>query len=268
MTILETRLRLRRDSGRKLLMPYLTGGVTPDWTDHLRALADAGADAIEVGIPFSDPTLDGVTIQEASDVALARGATTAGILADLSRSRIEVPVVVSTYANLALRGGADRFCRALAEAGVRGLIVPDLPLEEAGSTGAAARAANVDLALLASPATPPRRLREIAERSRGFVYAVSLMGITGEREHLATSAAGLARRLRGVTDRPVFLGFGISTPAQAAAAARDADGVIVGAALMRRLLDGADPAATAGFVRSLRAALDGVPAAAPADAGG
>ncbi|WBB89514.1 tryptophan synthase subunit alpha [Verrucosispora sp. WMMC514] len=266
MNTLET--RLRRDRGRKLLMPYLTGGVTPDWTDHLRAIADAGADAIEVGIPFSDPTLDGVTIQEASDVALARGATTDGVLADLSRNRIGVPIVVSTYANLALRRGAGRFCRSLAEAGVHGLIVPDLPLEEAGATSGAARAANVDLALLASPATPTHRLREIAERSRGFVYAVSLMGITGEREHLAASAAALARRLRGVTDRPVFLGFGISTPAQAAAAARDADGVIVGAALMRRLLDGAGPASTAGFVRSLRAALDGVPARTTADAGG
>ncbi|MEV2238243.1 tryptophan synthase subunit alpha [Micromonospora sp. NPDC049891] len=268
MTTLETRLRLRRDRGRKLLMPYLTGGVTPDWTDHLRALADAGADAIEVGIPFSDPTLDGVTIQEASHAALTRGATTAGILADLSGSRIEVPVVVSTYANLALRRAADRFCQALAEAGVQGLIVPDLPLEEAGSTGAAATAADIDLALLASPATPGRRLREIAERSRGFIYAVSLMGTTGERRQLAASAAGLARRLRDVTDRPVFLGFGISTPEQAAAATRDADGAIVGAALMRRVLDGADPAATAGFVRSLRAALDGVPAEVSADAGG
>lgn len=267
MTTVEAQLRLRRDRGRKLLMPYLTGGVTPEWTGYLCALADAGADAIEVGIPFSDPTLDGVTIQEASGTALALGATTGSILADLSRSRIGVPVVVSTYANLALRRGADRFCRALAEAGVQGLIVPDLPLEESASTGAAASAANVDLALLASPATPPQRLREIADRSRGFIYAVSLMGTTGEREQLAASAARLARRLRRVTDRPVFLGFGISTPAQAAAAARDADGVIVGAALMRRLLDGADPAEVGEFVRSLRAALDSVPAEVPANAG-
>lgn len=250
MRVLEDHLRARRERG-KLLMPYLTGGIRPDWTDYLLALAAAGADAIEIGLPFSDPTLDGVTIQQASDAALARGATPAGILAELKRTNIDVPLVVSTYANVVLRTGADRFCAALREAGVTGLIVPDLPLEEAAEVEHAAAAAGVALALLATPATPDDRVREIADRSRGFVYAVSLMGTTGERDQLPASAA----RLKNATDRPVLLGFGITTPQQAAAAARDADGVIVGAAVMRRVLDGAGPSEVGAFAATLRAAL-------------
>ncbi|MGH3490696.1 MAG: tryptophan synthase subunit alpha [Actinopolymorphaceae bacterium] len=255
-TTLEQHLRARRERGRKLLMPYLTGGITQDWVEYLRTFADAGADAIEVGIPFSDPTLDGKTIQEASDAALARGATPPDILAALARAGVGVPIVVSTYANLVLRTGVDRFCAALRAAGVSGLIVPDLPLEEAGDVERAAAGADVELALLATPATPPERLHEIAARSRGFVYAVSLMGTTGEREELAASAAHLARRIRAATDRPVLLGFGVSTPEQATAASQYADGVIVGAAIMRKVLDGAGPAATGAYVEALRVALD------------
>jgi tryptophan synthase alpha chain len=262
MTTLEEHLRARRESGRKLLMPYLTGGITPDWTAYLRAFADAGADAIEVGLPFSDPTLDGATIQEASDVALARGATPRGILTDLTRVEVGVPLIASTYGNLVLRDDAEQFCTALREAGVSGLIVPDLPLEEVAEIEHAAARAGVALALLASPATPPSRLREIVVRSRGFIYAVSLMGTTGERDQLAGTAARLATRLKHATDRPVFLGFGISTPQQAADAAREADGVIVGAAVMRQVLDGASPARVGAFVGALRTALDA--AAGPA----
>lgn len=264
MTALEDHLCARRDGGRKLLMPYLTGGINPDWTDYLRAFAAAGADAIEVGLPFSDPTLDGATIQEASDAALARGSTPRGVLADLAQVDVGAPLVVSTYANLVLRDDADRFCAALREAGVSGLIVPDLPLEEATEIEQAAARSGVALALLASPATPPTRVREIAARSRGFVYAVSLMGTTGEREQLAATAERLATRLKHATDRPVLLGFGISTPRQAADAARNADGAIVGAAVMRQVLDGAEPAAMGAYVGALRAALDAT--AGPAEA--
>jgi len=253
VTTLESRLRATRDGGRKLLMPYLTGGIVPDWTDYLAAIAAAGADAVEVGLPFSDPTLDGPTIQEASDAALSRGATPSGILADLAGVDMGVPLVASTYANLALRDG---FCGQLREAGVAGLIVPDLPLDESGPLEATASGSGLALALLVSPATPVLRVRDIAARSRGFVYAVSLMGTTGERDQLAESAATLAARLRQATDRPVFLGFGISTPQQAAQAACAADGVIVGAAVMRRVLDGATPAEIGAFVATLRSALD------------
>lgn len=253
---LETHLRTRRDAGRALLMPYITGAITPDWVDYLHAFAGAGADAIEIGLPFSDPTLDGATIQQASHVALSRGASVRGILAALSGLQVGVPLVASTYQNLVLHDGPEAFCGALRTADVDGLIVADLPLEEAEDVERAAAGAGVDLALLASPATPPPRLAEIARRSRGFVYAVSLMGTTGERANLSDSATALAAQLSQSTDRPVLLGFGISTPDQAARATRTADGVVVGAAVMRRILDGAGPADIGAYLTRLRQALD------------
>ncbi|GAA1003221.1 tryptophan synthase alpha chain [Acrocarpospora pleiomorpha] len=254
--VVERHLRARRDAGRGLLMPYVTGGITPGWTDYLRAFAAAGADAIEVGLPFSDPTLDGVTIQQASETALARGASTRRILADLSgMPDLGVPLVASTYYNLVLHDGPESFCAALRRAGVGGLIVPDLPVHEADELTDAA-AAGIELVLLASPTTPRPRLAEISRRSRGFVYAVSLMGTTGERAALAASAAELTERIRCVTDRPVLLGFGISTPDQAREARRHADGVVVGAAVMRRVLDGAGPDDLRAFLATLRRALD------------
>ncbi|MEU8319405.1 tryptophan synthase subunit alpha [Nonomuraea sp. NPDC048881] len=253
----ERHLRARRDTGRALLMPYITGGITPGWTAYLRAFAAAGADAVEVGLPFSDPTLDGVTVQQASQAALARGASTRRILADLADVRdVGVPLIASTYYNLVLHDGPEAFCAALRRAGVDGLIVPDLPVHEADELADVAAAAGIDLVLLASPATPEPRLAEIARRSRGFVYAVSLMGTTGERATLAASAAELTARLRRGTDRPILLGFGISTPDQAREAGRHADGVVVGAAVMRRVLDGAGPDDLRAFVATLRKALD------------
>jgi tryptophan synthase alpha chain len=234
----------------KLLMPYITGGVGPDWATHLTAFEDAGADLIEVGLPFSDPTVDGQTIQEASDAALGRGATQASVLADLAAIRVGIPIIASTYANIALRPG---FADALLAAGVTGLIVPDLPVDELAGLSAP----GIEVSLLASPATPDDRLAEIGQRSQGFVYAVSVMGTTGERDRLAPSAAALAARVKKVTDLPVLLGFGITTPEQAAQAAAVADGVVVGAAVMRRILDGAGPAEIGAFVASLRAALTG-----------
>lgn len=242
----------------KRLYPYVTGGITPDWTDYLLAYQDGGADAIEVGLPFSDPMLDGPTIQEASDRALARGVTVASILADLAavRGRLRVPLIAMTYANLVFRSGAATFCARLAAAGVTGLIVPDLPFDEVGEVADLAEAAGVDLVLLVSPVTPPGRLAEIVARARGFVYAISVMGTTGERDTVAASAAVLAARVKAVTDRPVLVGFGVSTPAQAAEAGRAGDGVVVASALMRRVLDGATPDDLRQDVRALRTALD------------
>jgi tryptophan synthase alpha chain len=167
-----------------------------------------------------------------------------------------VPLVVSTYYNLVLHDGGEAFCAALRRAGVSGLIVPDLPMHEADELTGVAAAAGIELVLLASPATPEPRLEEISRRSRGFVYAVSLMGTTGERATLAASAAELTARIRRGTDRPVLLGFGISTPDQAREAGRHADGVVVGAAVMRRVLDGAGPDDLRTFLATLRRALD------------
>jgi tryptophan synthase alpha chain len=241
-----------------LLIPYVTGGITPDWTEYLIGYQRAGADAIEIGLPFSDPMLDGPTIQEASGRALTRGATVESILADLATvaPRIRVPLIVMTYANLVF--GTKDFARRLRAAGVSGLIVPDLPVDEIGTLDTA----GLDLILLAAPSTPDDRLRAICARSERFVYAISLMGTTGERDALADSAGVLATRVKAMTDLPVLIGFGISTPDQAAAAGRAGDGVVIASALMRKVLDGATPGRLAADVAALRSALDReVPAA-------
>ncbi|MFP5376478.1 MAG: tryptophan synthase subunit alpha, partial [Acidimicrobiia bacterium] len=170
---LEARLRARRGAGAKLLVPYVTGGLGERWTEVLAAMAAAGADAVEIGIPFSDPVMDGPTIQEASQRALDLGATPAGILAAVPAD-VPVPLVAMTYYNLVYRAGHRRFAGSLRAAGVVGAIVPDLPLEELGPWAAAAGGEGVETVLLASPVTPDDRLARICERSRGFVYAVSV----------------------------------------------------------------------------------------------
>lgn len=243
---------------RKLLYPYLTGGVRADWIDLLLAYQDGGADAIEIGLPFSDPVMDGAVIQAASDRALARGVTVDTILADLTagKTRIRVPLYAMTYANLVFRRGAEDFCTALTAAGISGLIVPDLPVDEADEVAGAAERAGLDLVPLVATVTGDERLRRIAGRGTGFVYAVSVLGTTGVRDALDPAAARLVARVRALTDRPVLIGFGISGPDQAAEAGRAADGVVVGAALMRRVLDGATPADLRDEVAALRAALD------------
>jgi tryptophan synthase alpha chain len=253
---LEEHLRARRAEGRKLLVPYVTGGLGREWCDVVRAVVSAGADAVEIGIPFSDPIMDGRTIQEASQRALDLGATPIGVIDALADIDSPVPLVVMTYYNLIARLGHTRSAQAMFGAGVTGAIIPDLPLDELDGWGDAADAAGVATVLLAAPTTPDDRLRAICERSRGFVYGVSLLGVTGERTALPVHAEQMGRRCKAVTDRPVLLGVGISTPDQAAQAAASADGVIVGSALVRRLLDGGGPDEAAAFVATLRAALD------------
>lgn len=254
---LEAALRSRRDAGHKLLVPYVCGGADDRWLLTIEAIADAGADAIEVGIPFSDPMIDGPTIQEASRRALERGTTPDGVIADLSRLEVGVPLLVMTYYNLFLRAGHTRMAGLLAEAGVSGAIIPDLPLEELGPWAAAARPAGVATVLLVAPSTPDDRVHAICEQSSGFVYAVGRMGVTGERAALADSARAVAERVRSATDVPVCVGVGISNPEQAVSVCEVADGVVVGSALVRRLLEGEGPEGAAEFVASLRRALDG-----------
>jgi len=253
---LESHLRSRRDDGAKLLVPYVTGGLGTGWGEVVRAVADAGADAIEIGIPFSDPVMDGRTIQEASQRALRDGATPTGIIAAARELDVDVPLVVMTYYNIVHHAGHERFASLLADAGIDGAIVPDLPLDELDGWGDAAGDAGVETVLLAAPTTTDDRLRAICDRSRGFVYGVSLMGVTGERDHLAAQAVEMGKRCKAVTDRPVLLGVGISTPEQAVIAASSADGAIVGAALMARVLRGGGPEAAHEFVSELREALD------------
>lgn len=252
---IEVALRAKRDAGAKLLVPYLTGGLGP-WTEHLRAIADAGADAIEVGIPFSDPAMDGPIIQEASERALREGTTPGSVLSALRGADAGVPLIVMTYYNLAFHMGEARFAGELVEAGVGGIILPDVPLEEQGPWRVAADPAGIETILLVGPITPDPRLRAACRHSRGYVYGVNLMGVTGERADLGEAAEALARRLKAATDLPVLMGFGVSGPEQAEALAAVADGVIVGTAIVRRILAGESPEQVHRFVASLRAALD------------
>ncbi len=249
-------LRERRDLGRKLLVAYLTGGMVPGWVEMAHALAAGGADAIEVGLPFSDPMIDGPVIQRASLLALGRGATPAGLLEEIAQARIEVPVAVMTYYNLVFRAGHERMAGAMAAAGVTGAIVPDLPLEESAPWRAAAAAAGVSAVLLVAPVTPEERAAEICRQSRGFVYAAGLMGVTGEREVLASSAQVVGSRLGRLTDLPVCVGIGVSTPEQARSVTSGADGVVVGSAFVRMIIDGATPEEIERVSADFRSAID------------
>ncbi|MGE0308611.1 MAG: tryptophan synthase subunit alpha [Acidimicrobiia bacterium] len=256
---LEAHLRERRDAGRKLLVPYMTGGMRDDWVELVAAMADAGADAIEIGIPFSDPVMDGPTIQEASQIALDRGATPVSVLDEL-RERLDttIPLIAMTYYNIAFRIGHEKFASLLAGAGISGCILPDLPLEEVGPWAAAADANEIETVLLAAPTAPDERLPRVCARARGFVYGVGLVGITGERAELAASAIVMAQRLKAVTEKPVIIGIGISNAEQAAETCRYADGVVIASALLRKLLDGGGPDEVIGFVSQVRARLDAI----------
>ena len=255
--MLEQELRAKKERGRKLLIPYLMGGMTDDWTETLAAVVAAGADAVEVGIPFSDPMIDGPVIQEAALRALGRDVVPDQVLDDLSRADdVAVPVAVMTYYNLVFRAGHRRMARSMAAAGVTGAILPDLPVEEIAPWAVEADAAGVDTVLLVAPSSPPDRVERICARARGFVYAVSRMGVTGERDDVGGDVEKVVGRIRQCTDMPVCVGIGVSTPAQAAEMCAVADGVAVGSALVRRLLEGEGPDGAAAFVRSLRDAID------------
>jgi tryptophan synthase alpha chain len=205
------------------------------------ACADNGADVVELGIPFSDPLADGPVIQAAGSAALRAGATVDRVLQVCERLAPRLPVVLMCYANLVLARGPEAFAAALRDHGASGLIVPDLPMEEALLVLEACDAAGIDLVPLVAPTTPDERLRRIGARARGFMYTVSVVGTTGERASLSDAYADVVARAKRATDVPVALGFGISTPEQAAQAAdAGADGVIVGSRLVRAAADGED----------------------------
>ena len=253
MRDLESALRSRLDAGGRAFVPYVTGGLAGVDAELLRGLEEAGADAIEVGIPFSDPVMDGPVIQEASRRALEDGATPSSVLGTIKEAGLEVPVAVMTYANLVWHAGHDAFLGACVDAGVTGVIVPDLPVDEAGDWTDACSRASVAPVFLAAPGSPDDRLRSIGETSRGFVYCVATYGVTGARDRLAETAAELVGRLRPLTSRPLLVGVGIAEPSHAAEACSFADGVVVGSALVRPLLDG-DTASALGLARAFRTA--------------
>jgi tryptophan synthase alpha chain len=243
------------DGRRAALMPYMMGGF-PD-LDRSREIAQAyvegGADLIELGVPFSDPLADGPVIHAAATTALHAGVNLHDVLELASTISARAPVVVMCYANPIYARGLERFSDALVGSGVSGLIVPDLPHEEASEVRAACEHRGIALVPLAAPTTPEARLARIGERARGFLYMVSLTGTTGERAGLSEGLAGVIARAQALTAVPVAVGFGIATPEQAAAAAAaGADGVIVGSRLVRAAAEAEDPA---GAVRDLVLAL-------------
>jgi tryptophan synthase alpha chain len=229
--------------GRAALMPYLMGGF-PDVEASVAvglAYADAGADVIELGVPFSDPLADGPVIHAAATRALAAGASVNAVLDAGAQIAERVPVVLMCYANPMLARGPERFAGELAARGISGLIVPDLPLEESAEVLAACDHAGVALVPLVAPTSNDERLAAIGASARGFVYTVSVTGTTGERASVGSGLAGLLGRVKARTDVPVAVGFGISSGEQAAAAAAaGADGVIVGSRLVRAVAEAAD----------------------------
>lgn len=250
----------RRGRGQAALVPYVTAGhpdagATPGL---LRAVADAGADVIELGIPFSDPLADGPTIQRSSFRALERGMTVHGVLAALRdfRSTHAHPVVLFTYLNPVLRYGVDAFLADAKEAGAQGLLVTDLPTGADPELESRLRASGMDLIRLIAPTTPPQRVPQVAAGGSGFLYYISRTGVTGARTSLREALAGEVARIREAVPLPVAVGFGISTPEQASAVAAVADGVVVGSALIQAL-DSGGVEAGAAFVASLRRGMDG-----------
>ncbi len=259
--------RARRE-GRAALAPYLAiGHPTPAATlDLVPAVARAGADLMELGIPFSDPLADGPVIQMATQRALAQGMTVAGCLETVRTLRargVTIPLVFMGYYNPLLAYGLERFCRDAAVAGADGLIVPDLPPEEGSALEDSCAAQGLALVYLLAPTSTPERVRLVVSRTTGFVYCVSVTGITGARAELPAGLAEFLTRVRaaiqerGGASRPyLIVGFGISTPEQAAEVGRPADGVVVGSALVKLVNDAPDPVqAAAGFVRSLCAGM-------------
>jgi tryptophan synthase alpha chain len=252
-----------RAEGRAALMPYFTLGYpTPeDSLLILQAIAEAGADMIELGIPFSDPLADGPTIQRSTQAALEQGMTlerTLEITAELRSRQVSQPLLLMGYYNPILAYGVEKFVRRAASAGADGFIIPDLPPEEADALEAACQTCQSALIYLVAPTSTQERMAAIARRTSGFLYLVSVVGVTGAREALAADLESFLERARRAANKvPVAVGFGISTPDQARKAGRLADGVIVGSALIEAVSGSAHPAqAAAQFVSSLRRALD------------
>ena len=250
------RFEALRNKSRRALVCYVTAGH-PDIErslDILHALEEGGADIIELGVPFSDPIADGPIIQASSQRALENGMTYDGVLALVSRARLEVPVVLFSYLNPVLAAGGDALSRA-SEAGVSGILITDIPV---GADPERERwFGNSPLAFirLVAPTTPTERMGEIARHGSGFIYLISRLGVTGVQKDTATSLPDTIARLRSTTTLPICVGFGISTPAQARSVGSLADGVVVGSAIVRAAEDGAAPVLS--LTRSLREALDG-----------
>ncbi len=240
MSPLAERLAAIRATGRSALIGYLPAGFpsVDGSIAAMKAMIDGGVDAIEVGFPYSDPVMDGPTIQLAADHALRAGTKAVDVLRIVHEiAATNTPTVVMTYWNPVARYGVGNFARDLSQAGGSGVITPDLTIDEAGEWLVAAKAHDVDPIFVVAPSTDDARLAKVAASCRGFVYAASTMGVTGARQNVADTAQSLVARLRGVTDLPICVGLGVSNSEQAREVAGYADGVIVGSAFVRALLD-------------------------------
>ncbi len=247
--------------GHTALIPYVTVGY-PSIEATLEVvplLARCGCDIVELGIPFSDPLADGVTIQEASFHALQKGVTPQ-ICLDVARQlskQVDIPLVFMTYFNPVFSYGLEEFCRAGRRSGIGGLIIPDLPPEEGSELEAITQQQGLDLIYLLAPTSPERRLSLVAEKSRGFIYLVSVTGVTGARDSLPADLEAFVARVRQVASQPLCVGFGISTPEQARRVARIADGVIVGSRLIQLMEDESNfLPSVSNFITGIRQALD------------
>ena len=253
------RLRGAFREERTALVPYLTGGYpTLEGAREVgEAFLEAGADVLEIGVPFSDPLADGPTIQDTTTRALENGADLDYCLQLASAFSGRLPVVFLLYYNVIFARGAERFLEGASESGVSGLVVPDLPVDEAGRFAELAAAAGVAFCPLVAPTSTDRRISRVGEMATGFVYCVSVAGVTGVRDTLPPGAIELLRRVRARTDAPVSLGFGIGSAGAAVEAAEEADGIIIGSKLMRLVEEGGAERA-GGWLREVREALSGV----------
>ena len=244
MNRIDKKFQELRDQDAKAFMPYLCAGdPTPELTSKLLlTLEEAGADLIELGVPFSDPIADGPTVQRASERALTHNISLEQILAIVAdlRPQTEIPIALMSYYNPIFRMGEDVFCKAAQDAGVDGVIVPDLPPEQAQPLLEVAPTYNLATIFLAAPTSPPERMQLIASVSTGFIYCVSVTGVTGARATLSDEIAPMIRELRKHTDKPVSVGFGVSTPDQATQVVQIADGAIVGSAIVNVIEDNMD----------------------------
>jgi tryptophan synthase alpha chain len=246
-----------RAAQRRALIPYLTAGYpTPEASLQALRAADRVSDILEVGVPFSDPLADGPTIQRSTFEALRQGMTLAGTLELIGRARLSRPVVVFSYLNPILRYGIDRFLAAADALGIAGLLLTDLPAGSDPPVERAVQRSPLDLIRLVAPTTRPERMARAVEGAEGFIYLIARLGVTGATASLAAGLEGSIAQVRAASALPVAVGFGISTPAQASAVSRVADGVVVGSALVEILGTGGVDAA-ADFLSSLRAALNG-----------
>lgn len=251
-----------QEEGRTALMPYLMAGYpTPEASLKLLvAASQAGADLVEFGIPYSDPLADGPTIQAAAELALKNGVNTDtvfGLVAE-ARNETDVPIVVMTYYNTIYRYGLERFAKAAAASGVDGVIAPDLPPEEAGPWASAAAQHGIATVMLVAPTSSDERIRKVVAVSQGFVYCVSLTGVTGARTNLPENLTDFIDRVRKATDKPLAVGFGISEPGHAKMVSGIADGVIIGSALVSLIGASGENSvgAASSYLSSIREAID------------